>query len=70
MRPEADTLITEDDGIGRTEEGESNGTQSLGINLIHSYVAGLSGEIEANFDNGTCYTITFSEYEECQATEL
>lgn len=43
---------------------------SISCTSVHSYVTGLSGEIEANIDNGTCYTITFSEYEECQATDL
>ena len=70
MRPEAETFISEDDGIGRPGEDESNGTRSLGINLVHSYVAGLSGQIDVNLNKGTRYTITFSEYEECQATDL
>jgi PAS domain S-box-containing protein len=64
------TLICHDDGIGIPNDSIIENSQSLGINLVRSYVAGLGGEIEMEEVAGTRYVITFSEYEECRVEDL
>ncbi len=54
-------LIICDNGVGIPQNLDLNKTDSLGFQLINTLVEQLNGKIDLNLDDGTKYTITFSE---------
>ncbi len=63
-------ITIEDNGTGMENDLENLRNNSLGINLVESYVEFLSGTLEVPEEDGTQFRITFSEYEECPIAEL
>jgi len=63
-------IAIDDNGIGIGDDFEISNNNSLGLNLVHSYVEFLSGTMEISVKGGSHFKITFSEYDECPVTEL
>lgn len=63
-------IAMDDNGIGIGDEFEISTNNSLGLNLVRSYVEFLSGTIEVSLKDGAHFKITFTEYEECPIAEL
>ncbi len=64
LRPSGDEefqLIVADDGVGMSEEIDLEYPQSVGMELVNSFVERLDGEIEIRRKNGTEVRITFRE---------
>jgi len=54
-------LIISDDGIGFPEELDFKNTETLGLQLVHSLVGQIDGEITLDRSQGTKFTIRFKE---------
>lgn len=63
-------ITIEDNGTGMENDLENLRNNSLGLNLVESYVEFLSGTLEVPEDDSTRFRITFSEYDECPIGEL
>jgi PAS domain S-box-containing protein len=63
-------ITIEDDGIGFKNDLNGNENNSLGLNLVQSYVEFLSGDLEVPQDGASRFRVTFREYEECPVNEL
>lgn len=59
-----------DNGIGMGDDFEITTNNSLGFNLVRSYVELLAGTLEVSVKDGLQLRITFREYQECPITEL
>ena len=55
------TLIVEDNGVGFPPRFDYKNTDSLGLQLINNLTAQISGELELDTTNGTCFKIEFLE---------
>jgi|GEM_PF-3427274 len=55
------TLLFEDDGIGFPKDKNFYTSESLGLELVHTLVEQLEGDITMNSDRGTEIKITFKE---------
>lgn len=53
------SLEVRDDGVGLPETFNIEEVQSLGMNLIHTLVKQLEGELDINGDDGSTFRITF-----------
>ena len=56
-------LTVSDNGIGLPEDFDVQKAESLGIQLVHSLVEQLDGNLDVATGNGTSFSITFSEPE-------
>ncbi len=54
------TLKIADDGVGMPEGYEIDKPETLGLQLVNTLVFQLDAELRLERNNGTCYTITFS----------
>ena len=63
-------LSIEDDGVGMDFGLDHSNNNSLGLQLVRSYVEFLSGTLEVSEGKGARFMITFSEYDECPIEEL
>ena len=52
-------MIVSDNGIGISKDIDVSNSNSLGLELIHSLVDQLDGEVEVLLENGTAYRIAF-----------
>ena len=52
-------LIIKDDGVGISEKIDLENSNTLGLELIHSLVNQLEGDIDISIDNGTAFNINF-----------
>jgi two-component sensor histidine kinase len=57
--PEGYEMIISDNGIGISKDIDVSNSNSLGLELIHSLVDQLDGEVEVLLENGTAYRIAF-----------
>jgi two-component sensor histidine kinase len=55
------TLTVRDDGIGFPEHLDFHNVESLGMELICTLTEQIQGKIELHRENGTAFTLTFSE---------
>ena len=53
------SLLIEDDGVGIPADKLNEIRESLGMELIHTFVSQLDGEVELDTENGTSYRIIF-----------
>ena len=60
----------EDDGIGVPDSGSTEDSKTLGLNLVRTLIENLHGTIQMKFNGGTCITLRFKEYFECENLEL
>ena len=63
-------IVIDDNGIGMEDDFERVANNSLGLNLVRSYVEFLSGTVDISVKDGSHFKITFREYKECPITEL
>jgi PAS domain S-box-containing protein len=54
-------LIVADDGIGLPEGFDIENAESLGLQLVTTLVTQISGKMEIDRTNGTCFNIVFKE---------
>jgi two-component sensor histidine kinase len=60
------TLAVSDDGVGVPENLKIEDIESLGLQLVIFLINQLDGELELKRNNGTEYTIRFTEAKKCQ----
>ncbi|UCF89402.1 MAG: sensor histidine kinase [bacterium] len=63
-------LQVSDDGVGIRDKNSDPVRQTLGLNLVRSLVENLHGTMEMEVNGGTCFTMRFKEYFECENLEL
>lgn len=59
------TLQIRDDGIGIPDDIDFFNSDSLGLKLVRILTRQLEGELNVKRDQGTCFTIQFSELDYC-----
>ena len=60
------TLTVSDDGVGVPENLKIEDIESLGLQLVIFLIDQLDGELELKRNNGTQYTMRFTEAKKCQ----
>ena len=60
------TLTVSDDGVGVPENLKFEDIESLGLQLVIFLIDQLDGELELKRNNGTQYTMRFTEAKKCQ----
>ncbi len=58
-------LQVKDDGVGFPEDFDFINADSLGLKLVRILTRQIEGEMKISTNNGTCFTITFSELDYC-----
>ena len=57
-------LIISDNGVGFPQELDFHNTESLGLQLVNTFVEQLNGNINLDRNEGTSFTIKFSQYKD------
>ena len=63
-------LVIGDNGVGIGDAEDDPDRQTLGLHLVQSLMENLNGSMEIKVSEGTCFTIRFKEYFECENLEL